>query len=434
MAHTTEHKLEELYLSNLELIGEGFPAAINRGRQRPIERLRLEPLPGARDERYHLTDIRSLYGQDWEYYFVPTAAGDVPVCGGVLDDGPAYRIGMADGFTDGSLAEEDNGLIYGSLRSASTAHEALVAGYYNRAAGANGDVEPLAGLNNAFMQDGVFIHVPEGVALDRPVVIDCRYIPREEAAACFTRILMVFGAGSSAEVVILHRSGQGAGLLANAVCEVFAAGDARVRITEFACMNPASTLLHGSFIVQQARSSVALVAVASGGEGMRMAYQADLAGTEADLDLKALYLATEQERKDFNVRVNHLVPGCKSRELVKGIASGQAVGSFTGCVYVARDAQRTEALQQSRNIELGGQARIFTRPQLEIYADDVRCSHGATVGHLDDQAVYYMRQRGIDERTARRLQLEGFVKDVTLHAGYGRDFLDELIRGKVENL
>ena len=113
----------------------------------------------------------------------------------------------------------------------------------------------------------------------------------------------------------------------------------------------------------------------------------------------------------------HNVSDCRSESCVKGVAGGRAVGEFHGLVYVAQDAQRTDAQQQSRNILLSDTARITTWPQLEIYADDVKCSHGATVGQMDAEAVYYMRQRGLSEAEARRLQIEGFVGDIVRRCG-----------------
>jgi len=110
----------------------------------------------------------------------------------------------------------------------------------------------------------------------------------------------------------------------------------------------------------------------------------------------------------------HSVPACRSRSAVKGVAGGRALGEFRGLVYVAPDAQRTDARQQSRNVLLGAEARIDTKPQLEIYADDVKCTHGATVGMMDNEAILYMRQRGLSLQQARSLQIEGFVDDIVL--------------------
>ena len=125
---------------------------------------------------------------------------------------------------------------------------------------------------------------------------------------------------------------------------------------------------------------------------------------------------------------------CTSDSLVKGVAGGKATGEFYGLVYVAEDAQRTDARQTNRNIEIGPDAKIITKPQLEIYADDVKCSHGATVGQMDGEAIMYMRQRGLSEQQARHMQIEGFVNDIVLQAGeIGQLLADELAQ-KLEKL
>ena len=139
----------------------------------------------------------------------------------------------------------------------------------------------------------------------------------------------------------------------------------------------------------------------------------------ASLRMREVVLLAAEGSVSGSVRLEHLVPDCHSDVLMKGVASGTGYGSFDGMVYVAQDAQRTEAYQQSRNLLMGDRARIVTSPRLEIYADDVRCSHGATVGQMDDDAVYYMRQRGLSEAEARGLQLTGFVNDVVSRLGEG---------------
>ncbi|MEG0033766.1 MAG: SufD family Fe-S cluster assembly protein, partial [Mucinivorans sp.] len=143
-------------------------------------------------------------------------------------------------------------------------------------------------------------------------------------------------------------------------------------------------------------------------------YTMDLLGRGAKSEVDGLFLATGSDHCVVDLRVNHQAVGCQSRSLIKGIASGQAYGEFKGLVYVATGAQQTDARQTSRNIELSNQAHIVTKPQLEIYADDVKCSHGATVGQLDNEAIYYMRQRGLSELQAQRLQVEGFAADIIL--------------------
>lgn len=151
--------------------------------------------------------------------------------------------------------------------------------------------------------------------------------------------------------------------------------------------------------------------------GADASYRTSLDGPHAESVLHGLFIAGGEEHCSVSLHTAHNVPDCRSESCVKGVAGGRATGRFGGLVYVAPDAQRTDARQQSRNVLLSDAARIDTLPQLEIYADDVVCSHGATVGRMDDEAVLYMRQRGLSEATARRLQIEGFAADVVRHCG-----------------
>ncbi len=151
--------------------------------------------------------------------------------------------------------------------------------------------------------------------------------------------------------------------------------------------------------------------------GADATYRTELDGGQAESVLHGLFLAGGGEHCAVRLHTAHNVADCRSESLVKGVAGGTATGRFEGLVYVAPDAQRTDAQQQSRNVLLSDTARIDTLPQLEIYADDVKCSHGATVGRMDDEAILYMRQRGLSEAAARKLQLEGFAADVVRHCG-----------------
>ena len=151
--------------------------------------------------------------------------------------------------------------------------------------------------------------------------------------------------------------------------------------------------------------------------GANVGCTVDLTGADAENSLGGTFLVGGREHAVVKLRTNHRVADCRSDSTFKGVAGGEAVGEFSGLVYVAQDAQRTDAQQQSRNVLLSDTARITTMPQLEIYADDVKCSHGATVGQMDADAILYMRQRGLSEAQARRLQIEGFVGDIVRRCG-----------------
>ncbi len=187
-------------------------------------------------------------------------------------------------------------------------------------------------------------------------------------------------------------------------------------------------------IAQHGRSACRLTALMlSSGE---LACNASLKGREARFDMNGAFVLTGSERGRIRVDVDHLSPDCSSITLVKGVASGSSYGRFEGLVYVAPDAQRTDSQQTSRNITLGADARIETSPQLEIYADDVKCSHGATVGQIDGEQLMYMRQRGLSREQAQRLHIEGFVGDVVMHSAVEslQEQLSARVGAKLENI
>ena len=231
-------------------------------------------------------------------------------------------------------------------------------------------------------------------------------------------------AGASARIVVLHTAAD------MSVVEVELGEEAQLELTE---LFTAEAFAEVS-VKQAARSRCRLTTVQL--SSANASYRIDLDGVDAENELGGVFLAAGEEHCVLKLHTVHNVADCRSDSYVKGVAGGQAVGEFCGMVYVAPDAQRTDARQQSRNILLSRTARITTQPQLEIYADDVKCSHGATVGQMDSEAVLYMRQRGLSEVQARRLQIEGFVGDVVRRCGVEPlcETMMEAVRAKMEKL
>lgn len=407
MGRTIEQQLSELYLANLDVIGDGFPVAVNAARSEYLESFMLRGLPTVRDERYRHTDVRGLFSGEWEYYFSPQP---VPQGGSALPECDGYRIEVANGFCKGGVTELDNGVIYGSLRAAMEGFPELVSAYYNRVA--DNDGEAVTALNSVFMQDGAFVYIPDNVDAEKPFVLDFAYGSGGEDRLCFARALIVAGRNSRADVLLSHRTAGDAPVLVDFVRETVTEQDAILNINEISLVNDRSSIISGSYMRQDTGSHTRAMNLWFGGGMTRVNSVTDLTGRGCESELRGLFFGTGEQRTDITMDVNHLVPDCQSSELVKGVVSGNAVGAFTGRVLVAKDAQRTLAMQQSRNIQLSETARIYAEPQLEIYADDVKCSHGATVGQIDDDMILYMRQRGISEADAKRLRLYGFVNDV----------------------
>ncbi len=407
MPKSPENILSGIYTENFDIIAEGFSARMNAERAGYIEDFILAGLPDTRDERFLQSDMKTLFGAgEREVYFTRprlsrTFAG-FPGMDAVI---------FENGFFAGGMTEVQEGVLCGSLKEILAQYGDDMMAVYNSVADNKNDA--LTALNSAFMQDGAVVWIPGGVKLKQPLLIDNRFLSEETAQMCFGRTLIVLGEGAEADISILYRSDGETRFLVDHVREIIVGKGARMRLSEANIMGGGSALLLNGYMKQAADSRSESVFAELGDGFARLAMRTDLAGTHAEADLWGLYLASGAQHSDIELRMNHLSPDCRSRQLVKGIAADEATGVFTGMVYVAPDAQRTDASQQNRNLQLDDTAHIFTRPQLEIYADDVKCGHGATVGQLDEEAVYYMRQRGVGERDARRMQMQGFVRDIT---------------------
>ncbi|MEG0806956.1 MAG: SufD family Fe-S cluster assembly protein [Alistipes sp.] len=223
------------------------------------------------------------------------------------------------------------------------------------------------------------------------------------------QLLVEVARGASARLVVLHATPEVSSL------RIVLAEEAQLEVVE---LFTAEAFVEVD-LSQAAHSSCRVTTIEL--SSAQAVYTINLDGALAENRFGGLFLLSGKEHGVVKLRTNHNVSDCRSDSAIKGVAGGSAVGEFYGLVYVAPDAQRTDARQQSRNVLLGDTARIITRPQLEIYADDVKCSHGATVGQMASDAILYMRQRGLSEVQARRLQIEGFAGDIVHQCG-----IDEL--------
>lgn len=411
MAGTVENRLAELYVAEFGRITGGWPATVNSARREALETIALSGLPGSGDEDYRHFDLRSFFGR---VTALATPAGAGEGDKGLVETADYNTIIVDNGICrEAELSVTPGGALYGSLRTAAVEMPGTVGVYLSLPE--EGKAEAVTALCSAFAADGAYVYIPDGYNDTVPFHIDIRYRAAAQGDACFPRVLIMVGDGAKAEIIVTHTDNGPGGIIAGQLLETVVGDGARLDMTIATSMREDSVLVTENLSVQGADSRTATTAVWLKGGATRVNYVTGLDGRDAETSLYGLYLGTGAELCDVNMKVMHMVPDCRSFEVVKGVVSGCATGSFTGMVYVAPDAQRTSALQQSRNLQLSDSSRIFTEPQLEIYADDVKCSHGATVGQLNEEEIYYMRQRGIGEQEARKLQLQGFVNDVISH-------------------
>lgn len=435
MEPSIEKKLTELFLSNAELLDEGQSPLLTRPRRAALEALNLLGIPPkgpGNGDRYHYTDLRGVFGEEWEHYFTPSHPGVAP------DDlpGQMHRMKFLNGFCCDArhLTRLADGVVFGSLAAAAREYPGLVGKYYNTLPHGHGSA--VAELTAAFVQDGAFVYVPRGIRVELPFAVECGLYGDGEAVASFGRNLFIFEEGSQAQLVIDYRTLSGERSLACRTREIFVGSGARVEMVESCRLNERSSLVSASYARQQGDSVLHGVSVGLSAGLMRNEQTVLLEGRGAENHTNGLTIAGEQEHLDFATDIEHIASDCTSYQLFKGLAADGGTSVFSGRIYVAQDAQRTQAFQQNNNLLLSDGAHVYAKPQLEIYADNVKCSHGATVGQLDPEAIYYMRQRGIGLEDARRLQMYGFVLDVLGESRVQEmnELFDREIASKIEGL
>jgi Fe-S cluster assembly protein SufD len=290
-------------------------------------------------------------------------------------------------------------------------------------------------LNTAFFEDGAVLSIPRGVALDAPINVVFVSTGTPEPTASYPRVLIVAGEQSQAQVVETH-VGLGGGVhFSCAVTEVIAGPGSRLEHYRVQVERP-DGYHYCRLQVRAARAATFLShAFSLGGAIVRNDLGAVLGGEGIDCTLNGLYLADGETLVDNHTTIDHAQPHCGSHEVYKGILGGRARGIFNGKIIVRQDAQKTDAKQTNKALLLSGQAQINTKPQLEIFADDVKCTHGATVGQLDPDALFYLQTRGVAKADARALLIRGFAGDIVNRVRFEplRERLDAWVLAQIPN-
>ena len=267
-------------------------------------------------------------------------------------------------------------------------------------------------LNAAFLHDGVVIHVPAGVVVDEPIHVVHIADALADGGSIHPRLLVVAEALSQFAIVESYSGPNGTSYFTNAVAEVEVGNGARVHHYKIQTEGTDAYHVSTTQVVQGRDSLYHSFSFAAGAALSRINVYSKLAGDAAEVRLNGLYVADGTQHADHQTFVEHLAPSCASRELYKGVLDGRSHGVFNGKVYVDPIAQKTDGKQTNHALLLSPEARVDTKPQLEIFADDVKCTHGATVGRLDQTALFYMKSRGLPADTARALLTYAFAAEV----------------------
>jgi len=328
-----------------------------------------------------------------------------------------------------SARDLPSGVAVGSLAAQIADHSGRIESHLGRYLDVQRD--PFSALNTAFLEDGAYVHVAKGVVLESPIHLLFLSTAQEQPAVNHPRNLIVADENSQATIIEDYVSlGRGERVLCNTATELVA-GDHSV-ISHYMIEREDEQAFNVSTLrIQQGRAAdVASHSVLAGGALVRNNVHPVMAGEGGECLINGLFLGRHRQHLDNYMLVEHASPHCGSRQFYNGILDGHAHGVFHGRIIVHKNAQKTDAKQTNRNLLLSDTAQIDTKPQLEIYADDVKCTHGATIGQIEENSLFYLRSRGIDEASARRLLLFAFASECLdrMRTGPARSYIENLIQ------
>jgi Fe-S cluster assembly protein SufD len=307
-----------------------------------------------------------------------------------------------------------DGIIVGSINAAQKKYPELINKYFNELV--TEDQHGLNAANGAIFTDGIFIYVPDNVESNKAIQL-IKMVNRDSSTMINSRNLIILGKNSKLSFLHCDDSiNQHHGFLVTNT-EIFLDENAKLDLYKLQNLNDNTTIVNSTFANQKQNSELKVNVLTFNGGTIRNEFDIELAGEGAHADVNGIYLMDNNQHVDNQLYIKHSAPNCTSNQMFKGVLDDKASGVFRGSVYVAKDAQQTVAFQKNANILMTSDASIDTMPFLEIYADDVKCSHGATVGQLDSEAMFYLMQRGISKSDARLLLMYAFTAEVTSKIG-----------------
>lgn len=411
---SVEQQYIDLFSQTQEMICNHSPAVMNAPRAAAFAYFEQLGLPTRKLEKYKYTDISKYFETDYGLNLnrlpIPVNPYQVFKCD-VPNMSTSLFFVVNDAFYNKSLptAELPQGVLFGGLKEMAEQHPELVSKYYGKLADSSKD--GVTAFNTTFAQDGVLFYVPKNVVIEKPIQL-INILRADVNFMVNRRVLIILEEGAQACLLVCDHALDNVDFLTTQVIEVFVGENAVFDMYELEETHTNSVRISNLFVEQAAGSNVLLNNMTLHNGTTRNTTQVTLAGQGAQTTLCGMAIEDKNQHVDNHTSIDHAVPHCTSKELYKYVLDDKATGAFAGLVLVRPDAQHTSAQQTNRNLCATREARMYTQPQLEIYADDVKCSHGATIGQLDDTALFYMRTRGIAEKEARLLLMFAFVNEV----------------------
>jgi Fe-S cluster assembly protein SufD len=329
-----------------------------------------------------------------------------------LDNTESYKLVFVDGFFDSFLSQTSHDKADVCIMSAAlskTKYASVIKKHFNKSIEKS---DSLSQLNTAFSKEGAYVRIPKNIVLEKPIEIIHFATGNESALMLQPRNLIVIDEGAQVEIIESHQSLTDNPIFTNSVSEIFVAKNAHLDYYKIQNDRLTSTLIDNTYISQQRDSNAKIHTFSFGGKLTRNNLNYYQKGSHINSTLKGITIIDDKQLVDHHTLVDHANPNCESHQDYKGIYSGSSTGVFNGKIVVDKIAQKTNAFQKNNNILLNDKSTINSKPQLEIFADDVKCSHGCTIGQLDQDAMFYLRARGIPKKEAEALLTYAFANNV----------------------
>lgn len=410
----SEKQYIDLYRETAGMIKSHSAGVLNGVRDKAFEDFCRQGFPSRKVERYRYTDMSKLfepdYGLNLNRLEIPINPYEAFKCD-VPNLSTSLYFVVNDAFYTKQLPKTElpDGVIVDSLCRVATENPGLIERYYARMAKTEDDA--ITALNTMLAQDGLLVYVPKKVKLDRAVQV-INILRSDVDLMVNRRVLIILEQGAEAKFLFCDDSADDRHFLTTQVIEAYVGENASLDLYCLEETHVKNTRVSNVYIEQQAYSRVNHNVITLHNGVTRNKLDLVFKGEGAECFANGCVIADKTQRVDNNTLIDHQVPHCTSNELYKYVLDDDAVGAFAGRVLVRHDAQKTNSQETNNNLVAAKTARMYTQPELEIYADDVKCAHGCTVGQLNDAAMFYMRQRGISEKEAKLLLEFAFVNEV----------------------
>ena len=404
----SEQQYIELFQQTRGMICQHSSEVMNAVRDAAFEKFHAMGFPSRKEERYKYTDMKALFAPDYGLNLnrleIPVNPYDAFRCDVPNLSTMLYFV-INDAFYTKALPKGNltNGVVVGSLR------EFASSDYYNRLASKDDDA--VTSLNTMLAQDGLYVYVPKGVVMDRAIQV-INILRSDVDLMVNRRVMIILEEGAEAKFLFCDHAMDDRRFLTTQVIEAFVGRNAKLDLYCLEETHAKNVRISNVYIEQQADSRVNHNVITLHNGVTRNKLNLDLTGEGSECSCNGCVIADKNQHVDNNTLITHHVPHCTSKELYKYVLDDEATGAFAGRVLVKKDAQKTTSQMTNQNLCSTKKARMYTQPMLEIYADDVKCAHGSTVGQLNDAALFYMQQRGISRKEAQLLLQFAFINEV----------------------